>query len=61
MDEELGDFKRMEDTEELVHENTGNEASGELAFQSIKSNQDAENMAVRFLSRRLEYSERALF
>lgn len=52
MDEELGDFKSLEDTEELVHENIGKQASGELAFQSSKSNQDAENMAVGFLSRR---------
>ncbi|WOG98468.1 hypothetical protein DCAR_0417811 [Daucus carota subsp. sativus] len=50
-DEELGGLKSLEDSEELVHEITGKEASG-TAFQPSKNNQDAENMAVRFLSRR---------
>lgn len=52
VDEELGDFQSLEDTEELVREITGKEASGKPAFQSSKSNQDAENMAAGFLSRR---------
>ncbi|XP_074370472.1 uncharacterized protein LOC141711720 isoform X2 [Apium graveolens] len=52
VDEELGDFQRLEDTEELVHEITGKKASGKPAYQSSKSNQDAENMAAGCLSRR---------
>lgn len=57
-DEELGGLKSLEDSEELVHEITGKEASG-TAFQPSKTNQDAENMAVRFLSRRSECFIRA--
>lgn len=52
VDEEHGDFQSLEDAEELVREITGKEASGKPAFQSSKSNQDAENMAAGFLSRR---------
>ncbi|KAK1404935.1 putative regulatory protein RecX [Heracleum sosnowskyi] len=52
VDEELGDFQSLEDTEELVREITGKETSGKPAFQSSKSNQDAENTAAGFLSRR---------